>query len=232
VFNSPIQAVIFDMDGLVLDTESTYMLAWQQAATRMCFSLSMDFLQSLSGIESGQLEILFNDYCGNSFDFQQFTKLSSNYWHTHVNTHGIPVKPGFFKLLDVVTQLNLPFALATNSRRSNALHCLSVAGVADKFQLIVTRDDVKYGKPAADIYLKTSAMLGVTIEQSLVLEDSVIGVTAATAANALCIYVPSLLPANLPAQCQVLAVAEDLHKVAEYLLHFSVESAVKNWQVK
>ncbi len=209
------------MDGLVLDTESTYMLAWQQAATSLSFSLSMDFLQSLSGIESRQLEIAFNEYCENGIDYQHFTKLSSSYWHAHVKTTGIPVKPGFFNLLDVIKQLNLPYALATNSKKTNALHCLNVAGVADVFKLIVTSEDVVFAKPAPDIYLKTSALLGVDIQHCLVLEDSAIGVNAATAANAPCIYIPSVLPANQHAQCQALAIAEDLNKVAEYLLQIN-----------
>jgi beta-phosphoglucomutase-like phosphatase (HAD superfamily) len=184
-------AVIFDMDGLVLDTESTYMLAWQQAASAMGYDLSWDFCLSLSGMHYEDIELELLAYCGAEFNLQTFNRLSGDCWREHVNVHGINIKQGFSGLLDLLVEQNIPYCLATNSRTVNALECLELAGLKEAFSIIVSRDHVQQGKPEPDVFLKAAELMQVEISRCLVLEDSHAGIVAAFRAGAVTVCIPS-----------------------------------------
>jgi len=188
---SDFSAVIFDMDGLVLDTETTYFVAWQQAAKAMGYALSESFCLSLSGLHYKDIEPKLMAWCGIDFDLQAFNQLSSILWRKQVNVHGINIKHGFTELLEYIVQQQIPYCLATNSRANNAYECLELAGIKDVFSTIITRDDVQYGKPAPDIFLKAAELLQVPISQCVVLEDSHSGIVAASSAGAFSVFVPS-----------------------------------------
>ncbi|MEQ1621501.1 MAG: HAD family phosphatase [Methylococcales bacterium] len=207
-------AVIFDMDGLVLDTESTYIKAWQQTAEGMGFELGDDFGQAISGLQHADVERLMLAHCGADFDLAAFNQLSASHWRANVEKDGIAVKAGFAQLLNIIKQQALPFALATNSPKINAHECLALAGLKDLFPLIVTCDDVQHGKPAPDIYLHTAACLQADIKQCLVIEDSPTGVAAAVNAGAFCVYVPSTFSIDAQAAKQSNWVVNDLVELA------------------
>ena len=99
-------------------------------------------------------------------------------------------------MLEFIVQQQIPYCLATNSRAVNAYECLELAGIKDVFSTIITRDDVQYGKPAPDIFLKAAELLQVPISQCLVLEDSHAGIVAASSAGAFSVFVPSTEPVN------------------------------------
>jgi HAD superfamily hydrolase (TIGR01509 family) len=192
-------AIIFDMDGLVLDTESTYCQAWRQAAEVMGYVLSEAFCRSLSGLHYQAVEAKLQAVCGAGFDPQVFNRGAGECWRNHVQTHGIPVKHGFVELLAYLRQQQVPVALATNSRAVNAQECLELAGLHDAFAVRVTRDDVASGKPAPDIFLQAAARLDVPVNQCWVLEDSYTGIVAAKRAGAFPVLIPSLVPADTQA---------------------------------
>lgn len=185
-------AVIFDMDGLVLETESTYSIAWQQAATAMGYDLSEAFCLSLSGMQYQDIELKLLEYCGAEFNFQIFNQLSGAYWRNYVSNNGIKTKHGFAGLPDVLIRHNIPYCLATNSRWENALECLELAGIKDVFQLVIARDHVQHGKPEPDVFLKAAELLQVDITRCLVIEDSYAGIVAASRAGAVSVFIPSI----------------------------------------
>jgi beta-phosphoglucomutase-like phosphatase (HAD superfamily) len=185
-------AVIFDMDGLVLDTESTYSIAWQQAANAMGYYFSGDFCMSLSGLHYPDIELRLIEYCGAKFNLQTFSRLSGECWRDHVNVHGISIKYGFNELLRLLNRQKIPYCLATNSQLVNALECLELAGIKDVFSTIITRDHVQHGKPEPDIFLKAAELLQVDISRCLVLEDSHAGIVAASRAGAVSVFIPSI----------------------------------------
>lgn len=207
-------AVIFDMDGLVLDTESTYSKAWQQAAQFMRVELDDSFWQSLSGLHYADVERQLLTRCGADFDLGRFNQLSAISWREYVSNHGIAVKTGFTELLTIIKQKSLPFALATNSPAVNTIECLALSGLSGVFSVIVTRDDVQHGKPGPDIFLSAAARLQVDIKQCLVLEDSHTGIDAAANAGAFSVYIPSTLPINRQAAAQCNFLINDLVELA------------------
>jgi beta-phosphoglucomutase-like phosphatase (HAD superfamily) len=185
-------AVIFDMDGLVLDTESTYFIAWQQAASAMGYEFSDDFCLSLSGLHYQDIEPKLIEYCGAEFDLQAFNRLSGSFWRDHVNVQGIKIKHGFSELLALLIQQKIPYCLATNSRTVNALECLKLAGIEEVFSIIITRDHVQHGKPEPDVFLKAAELLQVDVSRCLVIEDSHAGIVAAFRAGAVSVFIPSI----------------------------------------
>ncbi len=212
-----VRAVVFDLDGLVLDSESGYVSAWRQAAAELGYSLDNAFCRSLSGLHGESVELRLQEHFGRDFDVEHFHRLSGECWTAQVQVHGIPVKKGFFNALSTIERLGLPFCLATNSSRDNTLHCLELAGLNEVFSKMITRDDVTYGKPAPDIFIAAAKGLGVAIADCLVLEDSPVGVAAALAAGAPCVYVPSVYPPDAQAAAGALAVLDDLDKVAGFI---------------
>ncbi|MFZ2407600.1 MAG: HAD family phosphatase [Methylobacter sp.] len=184
-------AVIFDMDGLVLDTESTYIIAWKQAAGAMGCDFSDDFCLSLSGLHYRDVELKLVEHCGAELDLETFNRLSGDFWREYVGVHGIKVKHGFTGLLELLIRKKMPYCLATNSLAVNALECLELAGIEEVFSIIVTRDHVQWGKPEPDVFLKAAELLQVDIGRCLVLEDSHAGIVAASRAGAVSVFIPS-----------------------------------------
>lgn len=211
------RAVIFDMDGLVLDSETTYVHAWRLAAAELGFTLPAAFWTGLSGCAGKMVGERLQSHCGPGFDLERFQQLSSVYWTAHVQQHGLAVKPGFFALINVLVQRGLPFCLATNSGLAAAQQCLAWAGLADVFAHIVAGDAVPAAKPAPDIFLRAAAELDCPVEACLVLEDSAIGISAALAAGAPCILVPSLQPVDARAAGQANYLMDDLQQVADFI---------------
>jgi len=192
-------AVIFDMDGLVLDTEKTYFKAWQAAATSMGVDFTETFLNSLSGLHYKNIERKVLAHLGADFDLKSFNELSGVFWREQVSIDGIETKHGFNQLLDFIIECKIPYCLATNSRAINVYECLELAGIKEVFSTIVTRDDVIQGKPEPDVFLKAAERLKVPIADCLILEDSLVGIQAAAKAGAFSVFVPSTVPVDLMA---------------------------------
>lgn len=189
-------AVIFDMDGLVLDTEITYCFAKQQAGYVLGYEFSEQFWMSMSGLHQKDIEQKLLACCGTDFDLAAFNDTANDIWHDYVVANGINTRHGFFQLLDFIVEQSIPYCLATNSNAVNAVKCLKFAGIQDIFPIIVTRDDVRHGKPEPDIFLTAASKLNVDITRCLVLEDSHTGILAASRAGAYSVLVPSVSPVD------------------------------------
>jgi beta-phosphoglucomutase len=213
-------AVIFDMDGLVLDTETTYVAAWQQAAEAMGYEFPEAFCLSMSGLHSEVVDQRLMAFCGADFDLKTFARLSADYWYQYVNTHGINTKKGFRQLLDLIAGQGIPYCLATNSPMLNAYQCLESAGIRDVFSTIVTRDHVRQGKPDPEIFLKAAALLNVPVSRCLVVEDSHAGIEAASRAGAFSVLIPSILPVDPHTRELCGVMMNDLAQLADVINGF------------
>lgn len=185
------KAVIFDMDGLVLDTEPTYFKAWQQAADKLGYHLSDSFCITLSGLPFSQIEVKLTQYFDSSFPFNIFYSLSSDIWRTNVEREGIAVKKGVFDILNVLLEHQIPYCMATNSSEVNARECLQYAAIEEWFTRLICREHVDTPKPAPDLFLQAASVLQLPIEDCIVIEDSLTGILAARSANAFSVLVPS-----------------------------------------
>ena len=184
------RAVVFDMDGLLLDTENL----WHEAETE-----------------------LFRQH-GQTFTFEdKLAVMGTSFEHTadyFADRLGRPAGEGqalvdrVYEIMDGM--LRLPMALASNSSRQLVSTALATAGLTDAFDAIITADDVVAAKPAPDVYLLACERLGVAPEDSLALEDSPSGIAAAKAAGLACIAVPQFAETDVSAADRVIDSLEEL----------------------
>jgi beta-phosphoglucomutase len=205
-----IEAIVFDMDGLVLDTEKTYRVAWREAGRTMRHDFPDAFLEALSGLSIEAVLKAIDRFCGSDFNAGEFNRLSAAYWWEHVAAHGIEVKQGFYALWDYIEQEGIPFCLATNSTLANAEECLKLARLENVFTTVIARDHVEHGKPAPDIFFQAASVLDVSISRCIVLEDSSAGIEAAFNAGALPVMVPSAWPVDTATHARCRLVLKDL----------------------
>ena len=210
----PYKAVIFDMDGLILDTEATYIRAWQLAAIELGYVINDAFCTSLSGLPFAMVEVKFAEYLGEEFPLAEFYTLSGELWRKVAENEGIAVKKGAYDLLQVLDRTQIPYCLATNSPEFNARECLRYAGIEELFSIIVCRDHVPQPKPAADIFLRAADLLQQPIQSCMVVEDSLTGLQAAQNANAFSVLVPSTPDSDGKMQALAGLVVNDLCELA------------------
>ena len=210
MFRKPIDAVLFDMDGLLLDTESLYLQAMQAAARTFDREMTLDFCHSMIGVPGRECDVMIQDLYGPGFSIAEFRGRYSGIIKQLLE-QSIPVKPGVAELLDFLDVLGLPAAVATASRRVTAEHHLGRAGLLDRFKAVATIDDVERAKPHPDIYLEAARRLDVPPDRCIAFEDSSIGLTAAHAAGTMAIMVPDILQPLPEIRGKCLAVVDDLH---------------------
>ena len=155
-----IKAVVFDMDGLLLDTETFYKMAWQQAASDLGFELNDDAYATLVGRPNDACEGELRRRFGAEFPMPSFRARWSDLWREAVETRGIPAKPGLEALLAFVEARGISRAIATSSDAHYTELSLRKAGLAGRFEVIVTGDQIARGKPAPDIYLEAARRVG------------------------------------------------------------------------
>lgn len=187
-----IDAVIFDMDGLTLDTEPISREAWQRAAADFGYTISDDLFMQVIGTTVVDTGVVFRRELGDDFPLEKIHEREKRYAAEYVRENGVPMKPGAAQLLGLLDDRNMPRALATSTNRETALLRLEAAGIIDRFDAIVCGDDIVNGKPAPDIFLFAAGRLDVRPARCLVLEDSDAGVKAAHAAGMTPIMVPDL----------------------------------------
>jgi HAD superfamily hydrolase (TIGR01509 family) len=212
----PPAAVIFDMDGLLLDTERFYAESIMTAAREVGCAMSHDvFLQLVGRAREVNHRFLLDHY---GADYPLDALIAT--WGRHfraLTSAGLPLKPGAVELLDLLDELGLPRAIATSNTHTTIQRNLGPLRLADRFHAVVGHGDYVNGKPAPDPFLKAAERLGVAPALCLALEDSHNGVRSASAAGMMAIMVPDLIPATDEIQGLCTHVVADLHDVCRML---------------
>ena len=206
------------MDGLVLDTEPTYFIAWQRACRELGYFLSDKMCSDMRAYEYGKVEQKLQIEFDVNFPIQQFRDLSARHWRSHINIVGINTKPGFDALYGVLNKYRIPFCLATNSRFENTVECLKSADILNCFPEIVTLDQVNCGKPQPDLFLEAAKRLGISPHSCLALEDSYPGIRSAKDAGTIPILIhtePEIIP---DAGRLALMILHSLEQAAELVI--------------
>jgi HAD superfamily hydrolase (TIGR01509 family) len=210
-------AVVFDMDGLLFDTEATYMAAFLRASDDLGHGFTEGHYRGTIGLTWPGTEAMLKGHGGAGFDLDAFMAA----WHRYYDVvagSAVPLKPGVLALLDVLDELGLPRGIATSSRRATAEGHLSAHGIGERFHTLVAFGEAAESKPAPDPYLLAAERLGVTPSACLALEDSHNGVRSAAAAGMMTVMVPDLLEATAEIAALCSFVARDLFEVREAVL--------------
>jgi len=213
---NPFDAVIFDMDGTLLDTELVFKTIVFDVAGSLGYEMTEAVHLAMVGSSHEASNAMLVETYGVSFPYAVFDEKCREMMHERM-AETVPVKAGARELLLELKARGLPRAVATSSRSQHAFGHLGRAGLLDLFDTIVARDDVENPKPHPEPYLLAAARLGYRPERCLALEDSHSGVRAAHAAGMQTIMVPDLVKptAEIEGLCvAVLTSLKDVHRLA------------------
>jgi HAD superfamily hydrolase (TIGR01509 family) len=210
-------AVVFDMDGLLFDTETLYQEAALLAAAEGGHKATGDIFFQLIGVPWARGRELLLGHFGDDFPVDDFVTVWVRHFEAIAATR-LALKPGVIELLDLLDTLRLPRAIATSSSHHTVVQHLDAGGLTGRFDAIVGAGDYAHGKPAPDPFLAAAARLGIAPAECLALEDSHNGVRSAAAAGMMTIMVPDLLPPTDEIRALCAHVAAHLDEVRRLIL--------------
>jgi HAD superfamily hydrolase (TIGR01509 family) len=222
---SNVRAVIFDMDGLLVDSERLARAALIETAGVFGILPDLEIFTRMIGLpEDGSLNLLRQRY-GLDFPAEKYIRKTAVACEALVASGNLQLKAGAHELLAFLDRAGLPKALATSSSRQKAKCTLAAVQIVDRFDVVVTRTDVARGKPYPDLFLRAAKDLGTSGDQCIALEDSYNGVRAAHAAGIRVIMVPDLLPPTAEMTDLSDAIMPDLFAVLDALLRSELKQA-------
>jgi HAD superfamily hydrolase (TIGR01509 family) len=211
------QAVILDMDGLLLDTERLAALAWHEAAAAHGVTFDAALAVAMVGHNFDDCTRLARAHCPPGYPVDAVLGAWHATYDTVVAREGLVLKPGVHELLDWLDGAAIPRAVATSTRRARAQAKLAQAGIWPRLHALVGGDEVARGKPAPDIYLEAARRLGCAPASCVALEDSAPGTRAALAAGMTAFVVPDLVAPPPDLWTQGARLAASLHEVRALL---------------
>ena len=188
-----IKALLFDMDGLLLDSERVVQHSWNVAGRLLGYGEVGEYIYHTLGMNvKGRMEY-FKKTLGEEFPFEEFQTLSRKAFFEVAEKEGIPLKRGAKELIFYAKQMGYKVGLVTSSRREYAVDILTKAGIFQYFDGCMFGDMVTKSKPDPEIYRKSAEMLGIAPEYCIAFEDAPAGVKSATTAGIDVIMVPDLV---------------------------------------
>jgi len=216
----PFEAVIFDMDGLLLDTESIAFAAFTETCAHFRIGDMRELFMRCVGANQSLGEKILMEGLPKQVDFSAFSSTWYANYKKRIDDRPLPLKAGARNLLDHLAARKIPVAVATSSRTDRAVEKLENCGILHLFTVVVGGDRVEHSKPHPDIFLKAAGLMRVDPKNCLALEDSENGVRSAVAAGMTVIQVPDLAPPT-PALIDLgHTIMESLDDVAEYLAKY------------
>ena len=188
------QGAIFDMDGLLFDTERMYRDSWKQSAQQFGLVHNPDFPRAVCGSSGAHMREIILQYYP-QIDAKAFADDCILRVERELETH-VPEKTGVRDILQYFKQHGVRVAVASSSKRATVLHNLKQADILSYFDAVVSGDQVTHGKPAPDIFLLTAQQIGCEPENCYVFEDGTNGIRAGAAAGCTTIMIPDLTPPN------------------------------------
>jgi HAD superfamily hydrolase (TIGR01509 family) len=188
------EGILFDMDGLLLDTERLSHTAWRYAEQTTGQALPENFLDKVIGLAMNRLMPLLSDTLGSRRAADQFFNVAFQRYQEVLHNNPVPCKPGALEVLQWLDEKKIPRCLASSSQRFLVEHKLSSSGLGPWIPLRVCGDEVTDSKPHPDIYRKAAAKIGLAPERCLALEDSPNGILSAFAAGCQVVHIPDIAP--------------------------------------
>ena len=221
--NTPrIRGVLFDMDGLVLDTEKLYCRFWREACAHFGFSMTFEQALRMRAANSQLSEANLHEFFGPGADYWAIRAKRIEMMDAFIEENGVDLKPGILELLDYLDEHRIPRAITSSAPPERIRAHLSRHGLDKRFDCLCSGHQVKTGKPAPDIYLYGAACLGLPPENCLALEDAPTGIEAAYRAACHPVLIPDQDSPGEETISKCFAKADslkDIIGILEYLNH-------------
>lgn len=216
-----IKAVIFDMDGLILDTEKLLVKYWCQAANEAGFPMQREQALNIRSLHRNFAIPYLRELFGESFDYFAIRSRRMELMREYLSKNPLETKPGINELLDFLEKNGIPAAIATATDLERTTDYLTRVGLAERFSRLICATMVKNGKPMPDIYLYAAEQLGLSPSECLALEDSPNGVKSAASAGCITVMIPDLTQPDEELKSLIYAKADSLADIPEIILEIT-----------
>lgn len=188
-----VSGIIFDMDGVLIDSERQSNEGWLWAAEQLGVDMPMWLIDSFKGAPAELCCKFFDDYYKGAIDYWEAKELRTQHVYKIRETEGIPFKKGVKEVFEYIRNNGLKCAVATSTRRESAEKTLHKIGVWDYLDAVVYGDEVEHGKPEPDIFLRAAKAIGISPSEAVVVEDSINGIKAGYAADMRVVHIPDTI---------------------------------------
>lgn len=206
-----VSGIIFDMDGVLIDSERQSNEGWLWAAGQLGVDMPMWLIDSFKGAPAELCCKFFDDYYKGVIDYWEAKELRTQHVYKIRETEGIPVKKGVKDIFEYIRNNGLKCAVATSTRRESAEKTLHEIGVWDYLDAVVYGDEVEHGKPEPDIFLRAAKAIGVNPSEAVVVEDSINGIKAGYAADMRVVHIPDTIAIDDDIRKLTYMVCDDLN---------------------
>lgn len=212
-----IRGVLFDMDGLVLDTEKLYTRFWMEACHFYGFPMTREQALQMRAANSRLSQENLHRFFGERADYDTLRAKRVELMDAFIAENGVEPKPGIFELLDHLDMRGIPAAICSSSPMDRIRTHLGSLGLYHRFAAICSGYDVPWGKPAPDIYLHGAACLHLKPEECLALEDAPLGIESAYRAGCLPVMIPDQDQPDEAVRSMLYARADSLFDIIDLL---------------
>ena len=185
-----IKGAIFDMDGLLLDSEAQSIYSWPEAGREMGYEITRQMIRDITGTNHVNCRRIMTEYLGQDLDFERLYNLAVDLNYQRMVKLNMPLRPYAREILQDLKEAGFKLALGTSTNRDRAIEEMKIAGLYEFFDVFCFGNEVEQGKPAPDIFLLAAQRLGMEPGECAVLEDSPNGVLAGLAAGMESIWIP------------------------------------------
>lgn len=212
-----IKAVIFDMDGLMINSERVTFEGYVKVMAEKGYTITEEFYKKLLGKTLKTAYELFFQVYGNEFPMDEVLEQVHKYVADVFENDGVPLKKGLLELLQYLKSNNYLTIVATSSTRVRVDHILELANITQYFNDSICGDEVTHGKPNPEVFLRACQKLGVEPSEAIVLEDSEAGIQAASSANIPVICIPDMKYPEPEYEKMTTQILNSLDQIIDYL---------------
>lgn len=212
-----INGAVFDMDGLMFDSERLVYETWQMMMDELGFDYNLDIFKNTIGLRTDMAESYYNSLYGERFCYKPLKQKSREIFLKRVSEEGVPIKKGLVELLDFLKANGFKIAVATSTSAQTAHKIIKMAGVYDCFDAFVCGDDVKNGKPHPEVFLTAAERLSLSPKECVAFEDSINGIKSAHSAGMTTVMVPDYLQPTREIIPMIDCLCDDLSQAIEFI---------------
>lgn len=211
------KGVVFDMDGLMFDTEALTYQIWEDILRKYNYNFTLEFYKETVGKRSVEVVEMYKQRFGADFDYQGIKSVAMNKFWDYTKNNGVPQKEGLVELLEFLKKNHIKIALATSTTTKSATEILTRAGVLKYFDALVCGDMVTNGKPNPEVFATAVKKLHLTPQECIGLEDSFNGVISSNEAGLVTVMVPDLIMPTKEIEDRCYKVVSSLSQVIDII---------------